>query len=88
MTTRFQTQQYILLIIIINLSFPLVNSQWTYISGNQTINTRSDYTTAYIGSLNYHTMELDRANRLLYVFGGQGYDDGSSTGILFVLVNR
>lgn len=65
-------------VLLVYLCFPLVNGQWCYITGNQSIDVLSDYTYPYPGSVAHHTMVLDSTNSYLYVFGGDGYDNSSS----------
>lgn len=57
--------------------FDITQNLWEFVSGSQSFNIRADYTTPYPGSVAYPGMVIDGANRNLYVFGGEGFDESS-----------
>lgn len=60
--------------------YDLVDNAWYHVRGNKSVNKVSDYDLSYPGGVYRHAMVIDRVNRSLYMFGGQGFD-GSSEGI-------
>lgn len=77
------------LILFLYLSFPLlISTQWHHLSGNQTINTPSDYTQPFPGGVNNLRMVIDSIDHYLYVFGGNGYDDSASGIVIMVCIDK
>lgn len=50
--------------------FYLSNNTWEYMNGSQTVNSLSDYSVPFPGGVGGHSMVLDKANSIFYIFGG------------------
>lgn len=55
--------------------FDLGTGVWVLLSGNRTADSCADYGVPYPGGVIAFVMALDSADRYLYVFGGQGFDE-------------
>lgn len=59
----------------------MVMHTWAHASGNQSIDTPSDYDLPYPGGIRGHEMVIDATHSALYVFGGTGNDASGNEGI-------
>jgi hypothetical protein len=76
--------------------YNISSGQWTWLSGNNTVDVRSVYgsrripsPTNYPGSREAHSMVFDDTINCIYVFGGNGYAQTTPAGestLLFVSV--
>lgn len=64
-------------IILLILFFPYTFAQWTYLAGNQSLDSNPDYLSQYPGGIHEHTMAVRNFN--LYIFGGSGHSGGSTS---------
>ena len=62
----------------------LVTGNWTWLGGNNTVNQIGAYGTTSLnnrpGARNSHSMVIDPSGKLIFVFGGQGYDAATTVG--------
>lgn len=56
-----------------------IHGKWSFLSGNESIGTNSDYTMPYPGGIFDHTMVIDSSNTFVYVFGGSGVGGSTCT---------
>lgn len=52
--------------------YNISSNAWEFLCGNKTINVDVNYDAPYPGGIYQHTMCMDNARRLIYIFGGRG----------------
>lgn len=55
--------------------YDLVNNEWEWLYGNKRVGVYLNYT--HPGGVMYHSGVIDSTDRYIYVFGGNGFVNGS-----------